>query len=124
MSTVSRLVEFQIMIIAARPWQNTNPSQAVMAFFDDEIIFEDIEVAHVDIIAMGQNFLPILPSWFADRCRHEAEVSGIIIGANDETLFEMIEVILVPPLARQEYFKFPVGIAGIQIAVFLCQRLR
>src|SRR5437660_7505597 len=73
---------------------------------------------------MRNDFLPVLSFGFLYRRRQETEVLRVIIGANNEPIMKMIDMIFMLALARQKYFEFAARIVGVEIAVLLADGLR
>src|SRR5581483_7511971 len=109
----------EIMPRAARPRQDANLGQAAGAFLQDQMIAEQFEVAEINVVAVRDDLPPVFPRRPIQRRPQEARIPGLMIGADNEAVFEMIEVILVVALARQEYLKFAERPIGVQVAVFL-----
>ena len=93
------------MRAAARPRHDADLRQAARPLFQNQIVFEQIEIAQVNIVAVGNDFAPILASRLRHRRRHQAKVLRLIVGADEEAVGDMIDLILMAARSRQKHFE-------------------
>ena len=62
---------------------------------------------------MRNDFVPIVPLRLSYGRPHEAKVLRIIVGTDDKSVFDMVDVILVLPLTAEKNLKFTVRMVGV-----------
>ena len=72
---------------------------------------------------MGDDFAPVLASRLRHRRRHQAKVFRLIVGADEEAVGDMIDLILMTARSRQKYFEFAERIIGIEVTILMGNRL-
>src|ERR1041384_3408646 len=120
---VSGLVESQIMVDLPRPGNDANLRQPARPFFKHDIVFKQLEIGEVNIISMSNDLVPMFPLWLRYWRPHKAKVFRAIVGPDDKSVFDMLDVILMLSLAREKNLKSSLRIVGIEVSVFLAERL-
>ncbi len=72
---------------------------------------------------MGYHLLPVLLTGRFDRGPHQLEVRRALVRADIEMVAEVVEAVLVPPLSREEEGELAVWLRGIDVAVFVGERV-
>src|SRR5689334_9423930 len=110
---IRRLVERKIMITLAGPRNDADLRQPASALFEHDVVFKQLEIAEVDIIPMRNDFVPIVPLRLSYGRPHEPKVLRIIVGTDDKSVLDMVDVILVLPFTSNSNLKFAVRIVGV-----------
>ena len=76
--------------------------QATRSLLQYEVIFKNLKVTQKDVFAVRNDLFPVLSSGLVYRSRHQPKILGLIIGAYQEAILVMIEVIFVIPFTRQK----------------------
>src|SRR5262249_31172061 len=96
------------MIASAGPGNNADLRQSAGTLFEHHIVFKQLEITEVNIIPMGNDFLPILLLWLSYPGPHEPKVLRAIVCADDKSIFDMVDVILMLSFAREKNLKLAV----------------
>ena len=76
--------------------------QAVFALAGDEEAGEEIDVFKHDVVAMRDQFGPVLAAGRGDGRGDEAEVAAAVVGADEPVAVAMVDGILVLVFARSD----------------------
>ena len=92
--------------------------EGLRLFDGDREILEQIDVVDADIVAVGEEDLPVLAGRIVFRRGHDGEIDAVLVGADIERAFAVVEVITVLLLARQEDREIVLRAGGGQVAGF------
>ena len=65
-------------------WEHAHRRRGVAAFLDEHMAVEDVDGLEPDVVAMGQQLPPVLPSRRADRSSEECEVLGVAVREHEQ----------------------------------------
>ena len=92
--------------------------QGLRLFDRDREILEQIDGVDADVVAVGEEDLPVLAGRILLRRGHDGEINAALVGAYVERAFAVIDVITMLLLARQEDGEIVLGVRGGEIACF------
>src|ERR1035438_1933766 len=74
---------------------NAQVGEGMRLFDGDGEILEEIDVVNADIVALGEEDLPVLAGGVFFRRGHDGEIDAALIGADIERAFPVVEIITV-----------------------------
>ncbi len=105
------------------PRSDPEPDEAAFPLPDDEVVAEQLEAFDEHVFAVRDHLLPALARGFGHRRPHEPEVPRAVVRPDVEVVAQVIDVVLVLALAREEDGRFVFGVVRIHVAVLGRERL-
>src|SRR3970040_1745242 len=108
----------------SRPGKDTNLRQAARAFFQHQMFLKQLEIVEVNVVPMRNDFLPVLARRLVQWRRPQTKAFRLIIGAYEEAVVKMLDMILMLARARQKDLEFAERPVRFEVTVFLAVGVR
>jgi len=115
---VGRLVRRDEEVLAAVQRPDADLAHRAGALLDREEAPEHVEAMYEGVVPVRQDLAPLRPvALLADGRLHQPEVRRVPVGADEPAPVEVLDVVLVVALARQEHAERERRVVGARVAV-------